>query len=280
MDRAAGGSRSLPWTLHCCLPCVAQRHPVQENRSWAKQKQEALGQITQGSCAWCRNPEDPQAQRKTEIRTAAGEGRLEGPWEVELSSLSRRALRHWMKIKADTCPSTFPLSFLSLCMSPETMQHKELRNGSSTKACSGTLTLCSASPCPQARPQGNKHPEPCSPGSHSWAVPRAGPPEQAEQGNPSWRGNHQKKLGLSSCITQSLLTASSSQTVASTLRRNPWGRSALEAAEKEGGLCLLTPGMACPARPPRLPRRRPHARWPWCAAGARGPGSAPAPGPA
>lgn len=110
-------------------------------------------------------------------------------------------------------------------------------------------------------------------------MPRAEPPEQAEQGNPSWRGNHQKKLGLSSCITQSLLTASSSQTVASTLRRNPWGRSALEAAEKEGGLWLLTPGTACPARPPRRPRRRPRARWPWCAAGAQGPGSAPAPGP-
>lgn len=184
-----------------------------------------------------------------------------------------------MKIKADTCPSTFLLSFLSLCMSSETMQHKELRSGSSTKACSGTLTLCSASPCPQARPQGNIQ-NPAVLGVTAGLCPGQSPLSRQSKGILPWRGNHQKKLGLSSCITQSLLTASSSQTVASTLRRNPWGRSALEAAEKEGGLWLLTPGTACPARPPRRPRRRPRARWPWCAAGAQGPGSAPAPGPA
>lgn len=35
----------------------------------SKSEQEALGQskITQGSCAWCRNPEDPQAHGKTEL---------------------------------------------------------------------------------------------------------------------------------------------------------------------------------------------------------------------
>lgn len=41
-----------------------------------------------------------------------------------LSSLSWRALRHWMKIKAGICLSTFLLSFLRLCMSPEIIQHQ------------------------------------------------------------------------------------------------------------------------------------------------------------
>lgn len=89
-----------------------------------------------------------------------------------LSSLSWRALRHWMKIKAGTCPSTFLLSFLTLCTSPEITQHQGAQKWEQH----------STSHCPQARPQGNIQ-TPAVLGL-SWAVHRARPPEQAEQGNP------------------------------------------------------------------------------------------------
>lgn len=141
---------------------------------------------------------------------------------------------------------------------------------------SGTLTLCSASSCPQNL---------AVLGVTAGLCPGQGPLSRQSKGILPGGGTTSSSWSwhpgpVSSCITQSLLTASSSQTVASTLRRNPWDRSALEAAEKEGGLWLLTPGTACPARPPRLPRHRPRARWPWCAAGAQRPGSAAAPCPA
>lgn len=99
-----------------------------------------------------------------------------------------------MKIKAGTCPSTFLLSFLRLCMSPEIMQHQGAQKWEQHKGLLWHIDHLLYVPLPPG--QGPREPEPCSPGSRSWAVPRAGASEQAEQGNPpSWRGN-QKKLEL------------------------------------------------------------------------------------
>lgn len=93
----------------------------------SKSKQEALGQITQGSCAWCRNPEGSSGTGENRNEDSSSTGRRAGGAMVSgagLSSLSWRALRHWMKIKAGTCPSTFLLSFLRLCTAPEITQHQ------------------------------------------------------------------------------------------------------------------------------------------------------------
>lgn len=249
----------------------------------SKSKQEALGQNTQDSCAWCRNPEDPQAQGKTEIRTAAAQrGGLEGLSGAGLSLLSWRGLRHWIKIKADTCPSTFLLSLLRLCMSPEIMQHQGAQKWEQHKGLLWHVDPSFYAPLPPGNIQ-----NPAVLGVTAGLCPGQGPLSRQSKGillpgggitRRSW-GWHPGPL--SSCITQSLLTASSTLDLGKhTLRRNPWGRSALQAAERRVGPWLLTPGRACPARPPRLPRRRPRARWPWCAAGDRRPRSAPAPGPA
>lgn len=109
-----------------------------------------------------------------------------------------------MKIKADTCPSTFLLSFLRLCMSPEIMQHQGAQKWEQHKGLLWHVDPLLYVPLPPGQAP-REHPEPCSPGSHSWAVPRARPSEQSEQGNPSsWRGNHQKKLGLAPRTSEQL----------------------------------------------------------------------------
>lgn len=120
----------------------------------SKSKQEALGHSTQGSCAWCRNPEDPQAQGKRGQQQHREEG-WRGRVELGSPSLSWRALRHWMKVKADTCPSTFLLSFLRLCLSPEIMQQQAAQKWEQHKGLLWHIDPLLYIPCPQARPQGN-----------------------------------------------------------------------------------------------------------------------------
>lgn len=108
-----------------------------------------------------------------------------------------------MKIKADTCPSTFLLSFLRLCVSPEIMQHQAAQKWEQHKGLLWHTDPLLYVPLPPGQAI-REHPEPCRPGSHSRAVPRAGPPEQAEQENlSSWRGNHQKKPGLAPAASHS-----------------------------------------------------------------------------
>lgn len=197
LDRAVGSSRSRhspgPRTAACPVGhrgTVQDQHPVQQNRSWAKRKQ-ARGpwQITQGSCAWCRNPEGSSGTGENRNEDSSSTARRAGGAMVSgagLSSLSWRALRHWMKMKAGTCPSTFLLSFLTLCTSPEITQHQGAQKWEQH----------SMSHCPQARPQGN---------IQTRAVLRLtaglctgqGPLNRQSKGIPSsWRGNHRKKLRL------------------------------------------------------------------------------------
>lgn len=108
-----------------------------------------------------------------------------------LSSLIWRALRHWMKIKA-ICPSTFLLSFLRLCMSPEIMQHQGAQKWEQHKGLLWHIDPLLYVPVPPGNIQ-----NPAVLGVTAGLCPGQGPAEQAEQGNPSsWRGNHQKQLGL------------------------------------------------------------------------------------
>lgn len=161
--------------------------------------------------------------------------------ELGSPSLSWRALRHWMKVKADTCPSTFLLSFLRLCLSPEIMQQQAAQKWEQHKGLLWHIDPLLYVPLPPGQAT-RKHPEPCRPGSHSRAVPKAGPPEQAEQENlSSWRGNHQKTLRLAPRTFEQLhhtVPPHSLQHIGpwqTHSKEKPLGRSALQEAERRVG---------------------------------------------
>lgn len=186
---AAGADTALDPAL---LPALCGTEALfgmstQSNKTGAgqsKSKQEAPGQINQGSHGWCRNPEGSSGtgENRNEDSSSSMGRKAKGAMVsgAVLSSLSWRAPRHWRKIKAGTCPSTFLLSFLRLCTSPQIMQHQGAQKWEQHQG-----LLWHIHPLLYILlPSGQAPREPLQSWESQLGCAQGRAPEQADQGNP------------------------------------------------------------------------------------------------